>query len=250
MFDNRFGVQSLDPKTNQPAVIDCPDSTFDRKAKLILKNLSQLKPIEWVEFFNPAEEKQRIERAFAVFVSLPSIIGGDYKLNDEHKDAITQSDVTPVYIGWFVDLLIFFIGLADGLANKKKNKPIDENFEGEVFGVQSINAMRKYLDKNAVETVFGKFSKYMHGSFSNIFFFLPTEDANSDEQKLLDLFGVLEAIKGVKHFMSDLPAKKLPRELKKRLGIGKAESRSFEVFKMPKKAWRELILAEYVIENK
>ncbi|KHD11545.1 hypothetical protein PN36_10160 [Candidatus Thiomargarita nelsonii] len=250
--DNRFGVQSLDPKNNQPAIIDCPDATFDRKAKLIISSLNRLKPIEWVEFFNPNDEKERVERAFAVFVTLPSIIQGEYQLNDENNDPnrISQSDITPVIIGYFVDFLIFFIGLADGMTNKKKNKPIDHNYEGEVFGVQSINAMRKYLDKSPVETVFGKFSRYLHSSFSSVLFFLPTEDADSDEQKLLDLFVVLEAIQGVKHFMGNLPAHKLPRALKKRLSIGKGDPRTFDVFKMPKKAWRELILAEYVVENK
>ncbi len=236
--DNRFGVQSLDPKTNKPAIIDCPDATFDRKAKLIISSLNRLKPIEWVDFFNPNNEKERVERAFAVFVTLPSIIQGEYQLTDENDDPnrISQSDITPVVIGYFVDFLIFFIGIADGLTNKKKNRPIDHNYEGEVFGVQSINAMRKYLDQSPVETVFGKLSIYMHSSFSNVLFFLPTEDADSDEQKLLDLFAVLEATKGVKHFIGDLPAKKLPRRLKKRLGINKSEPRSFEVFKMHKNA--------------
>lgn len=44
--DKRFGVQSLAPKTNQPAIIDSPDATFDRKAKLIISSLNRLKPID------------------------------------------------------------------------------------------------------------------------------------------------------------------------------------------------------------
>ncbi|MEN8219441.1 MAG: hypothetical protein ABFS56_24415 [Pseudomonadota bacterium] len=248
--DNRYQVQSIDPSTNQRVLIDCPDPAFDRKAKLILSSLNKLQPIPPVKFFNPNDDKQRFARTFAVFIAVPSIGLGTYAPEDT-SNAITKWDMAPIAVGFFIDFLIFLICFADGITKKTKNQPINDNYEGQYFGVEGIKAIGDYLNSSVESDVFSKLQKYCHSSLLSKLFFVPViEDAtDAQEQKIVQLFNILEANGQVTYSITDLPAKGVHKSVKKRLNIQKDDPRFFNVFKMSKKAWREMVLSSYVIEH-
>ncbi len=257
--NKRYGIFSYSPITKKLEQIDCPDGTFDSKANSIINSRKQLQKIDEVTLFDPKEDRQRFARAFSVFSAFPLILTGTKQLDSpksNEPNAITKRDLTPLVIGIFVDIFIFLVGLADGIKEKYLPKPIDKATEGLYFDAPNLKALIEFYNKHQGFEGMRHLLEYLYedGLFKSKFFIVPIlYNDSSTVQEIVELFRTLEANRQIKLFAGNVPYKILPKSMKKRLDerLDEHSQVSFNVYRMPKRAWNELHLAAtYVSLNK
>jgi hypothetical protein len=246
--NSRLNIYSIDPRSNSLEKINCPDQHFDNKANSILQSIKALNKIPPVTFFNPKEEKQNFKRTFSVFVESPYILTGIKKYDDSNvEDGIEKGDLMPLIIGIIVDMFIFLVELANKLTYKDKS--INKNFKGVYYSVNDIKVIEeKLLQGNGYFSKgFYLLRKYQLNQFAKIFV-IPVEHdkLSKNERQIIDLLEIWTAFGQAKLYATGISPKFLPKKFKKDFGA----DISFNLYKIPKAAWKEFIKASYVYMTK
>ncbi|SFV64491.1 hypothetical protein MNB_SV-14-1242 [hydrothermal vent metagenome] len=91
-------------------IISCPDSQISLKISTISENLSSLKPLKKVSFFDSNDQQQLIERTINVLLAIIPFTNTHVVALDKVTSPtdVTQSDVKAIGLGFLVDFFIFF----------------------------------------------------------------------------------------------------------------------------------------------
>jgi len=91
-------------------IISCPDSQISLKINTISENLSSLKALKKVTFFDSNDQQQLIERTINVLLAIIPFTNTHVVALDKVSSPtdVTQSDVKAIGLGFLVDFFIFF----------------------------------------------------------------------------------------------------------------------------------------------
>jgi len=91
-------------------IISCPDSQISMKINTIIENLSNLKMLKKVTFFDSNDQQQLIERTINVLLAIIPFTHTHVVALDKVSSPtdVTQSDVKAIGLGFLVDFFIFF----------------------------------------------------------------------------------------------------------------------------------------------
>ncbi len=241
---NRINFKFSHPVTGKEETISCKDNTFEQHAKATKRRLDGLDKINPVALFDPKDDRQRFSRTFLVFLEAIPIVTGyrDYDPADK-KDGILKGDLSPIYIGIFVDMMIFLVMFATSWTYNDKD--ISENFEGRYHSVGSIKAAEEFIDSPAfANSIYGTLEKY---HLQNLLFLkilaIPArkEGLSPIDKKLVDLFEIWTVTGRAKPFAFGIPHK----SLHKRISSEFNDDFPFDLYRIPKVVWRDFIFAVY-----
>ena len=90
--------------------ISCPDSQISLKINTINENLSALKMLKKVTFFDASDQQQLIERTINVLLAIIPFTDKKVVALDKVSSPtdVTQSDIKAIGLGFLVDFFIFF----------------------------------------------------------------------------------------------------------------------------------------------
>lgn len=225
-------------------VVSCPDATIERKARLLIDEIDQLKPLPAVTLFNPNNQKKVMERALFVFSHLPAYVLNQ-QATKQSTDMIEQNDVMPILIAVLIDSAILFVGFLDGQAGRRRAF-LSKNFKGAFFSVNDFIKISQVFKFNDLRTSLS-LHHYQINHHKHLYI-IPINFAGDDNEssELFALFSSLENHRRLEAPLQNVPFRLFPESLRQRFTdhYGNAcEQLFFKVYPLNDNQFKEISMS-------
>jgi hypothetical protein len=239
--------------------ISCPDSKISRATKALLSSLKDLPVLEEIALFDSHDDKEVMERAMQVFLSIPTVLrkallpfayaGDEINSNKEGdniqmKDelAISSGDYAPFLLGGLVDLIIFLVGFTNGAQSKQRGY-LRPDYYGEIFSVKDIVKIEKAFGLTNLRQIF---RAHLHNDKKGHTLVTPAE-AYPEIPYSDGLIDLMESLVTSERIADPtglrVPLDILPDHLQRRFEarfIGSSQQPVFNYYPISKQEWAEL----------
>ncbi len=242
--DKRKFLESRNPKLDERTVVSCLDAEITRKIDALIAALDALPEPRKVTLFDQSNNRTVLQRSWQVFASLMDL---DTVTNTKEKLAelkLTSTDYVPLVAGLLIDLFILVLGLIDGLEYGRA-------YTGRRYSKSEARAMQAFHQSSPSENdQVNLLQPYLYSGWFSHYLILPVSQATSteSEQQLRKLVSWLEAHDKIDRFAHGVTLERLPRIMQEFFTMDVPANQwrklwRFDVYKVNKDVWRELIIA-------